>query len=100
MYEGVTEISEDKKQQLLEAYDLLEIFLKNKKYVAGNDLSIADFSIVTSINSIENLVPIDKTKYPRIISWLKQMEKLPYYDDANKNGLQMFKAMVAAKLSQ
>lgn len=100
MYEGEKEVPEEKKNQLLEAYDLVEKFLENHKYVAGDDLSIADFAIVTSISSFSTIVPFDKSKCPRITSWLKHMEKLPYYDEVNKPGLDMFKGMIASKLSQ
>lgn len=100
MFQGATEVSEVQTEQLLEAYDFIEQFLENEKYVAGNELSIADFSIATSLNSFSAFVPIDKSKYPRIATWMELMESLPYYDEANKIGLDMFKGMVAVKLSQ
>lgn len=96
---GGNEVPEENMVSLLEAYDLLEIFLENKEYVAGDDLSIADFCVATSINSFSNFVPVEESIYPRITAWMKLMEKLPYYDEANK-GLEIFKGMVAAKLSQ
>lgn len=100
VFQGATEIPENQREQLLEAYDLLEKFLESNKFVAGNDVSIADFGIVTSINSFSAFVPIDTTKYPKIVSWMDRMQKLPYYDDANREGMEMFRAMVASKFSQ
>lgn len=99
-FEGGTEVEEDKKVALLEAYDFIEKFLENMKYVAGSELSIADFSFVTSLNSFSVFVPIDKMKYPRITKWMKTMENLPYYDEANKIGMEMFRRMASSKLSQ
>lgn len=100
LFEGSNEVPEHLKKALTEGYDLLENFLKKSKYVAGDELSIADFSIVTTVNSFSAFVPLDESQYPHISSWMQTMEKLPYYDGANKEGMEMFRGMVAMKLSQ
>lgn len=72
----------------------------NKKYIGGDELSIADFSFVTSINSFSVFVPIDKEKYPGITAWMENIEKLPYYNEANKPGMELYRGMASSKLSK
>lgn len=60
-------------------------------------MTIADFSIVATVSSIDIIVPIDAKKYPKITAWLKKMQALPYYA-ANKNGLDKMRNQIAAAL--
>lgn len=85
-----TTINENDKQNLLEAYDVVEKYLEDSTWAAGDTLTIADFSLVTTMNSYTKLVPCDPSKCPKIHTWLKKMEKLPYYNEANSRGLQNF----------
>lgn len=47
-----TEAAEEDVQALERAFETLNIFLQDNDYVAGTDLTIADFSIITSVSSI------------------------------------------------
>lgn len=52
MHKGKTEFDPQAKEQLFEAITMLNDFLKGKKWVAGNDLTISDFSIVGTLSTI------------------------------------------------
>lgn len=49
---AIEEAAEEDVQALERAFETLNNFLQDNEYVAGNDLTIADFSIITSVSSI------------------------------------------------
>lgn len=83
-----------------QAYQSLETLLEGNTYVAGNQLTIADFSIVATVSSGNSaLVPVASNTYPKITAWLARMQALPYYNQANQVGVDMFKGMIRSKLA-
>ncbi|KAJ8929945.1 hypothetical protein NQ314_017310 [Rhamnusium bicolor] len=99
VFKGAKEISQEAIESIKEAYGFLESLLLNNKWVAGDELSIADFSIVTTFTSWNVLVPYEEAKYPKITAWVKQMEKLSYYNEVNATGFEMYKSLIQFKLS-
>nr|WCC58229.1 glutathione S-transferase [Pharsalia antennata] len=95
---GQKVIPKENSSAVEEAYGFLETFLKDSKYVAGDSLSIADFSIINTITNARELVPLDDTKYPNIAAWRKTLEPLPYYE-INTEGSTLFRAFVQNALS-
>ncbi|CAG9839370.1 unnamed protein product [Diabrotica balteata] len=78
-------------QALEEAYEIVEKFLGSNKYVAGNELTIADFSFWTTITNWNAVGLCTEDKYPKITAWLKRMSELPY-SKFNKDAEDAFKA--------
>lgn len=60
--------------------------------MAGNTLTIADFSIVAAVSTTNLLVPVDKNKYPNVAQWFSKMQELPSFE-AGRAGLQEAKEM-------
>mgnify|MGYP003348044489 CR=1 FL=1 len=87
-------IPTDISNNLQEAYDFLEEFLENQEWMAGNHLTIADLSLISTVTSADILVPIDYKKYQNIFAWVKRCQNLPYYKEANQVGLDNFKALI------
>jgi Predicted glutathione S-transferase len=52
VYEGQTTILEDKKKIALEALDFVEGLLKQTEWVAGDKMTVADFSLVATVTSL------------------------------------------------
>ncbi|KAF5279728.1 hypothetical protein FQA39_LY05418 [Lamprigera yunnana] len=90
IYRGSKTISQYLIEEVNESYEILNNFLKNSKWVAGDRLSIADFSLISTVTSIDVLIPIDLNKYTNIDSWLKRARSLPYYH-INQKGVDDFK---------
>lgn len=68
-------------------------------YVAGSSLSVADFSMVATVSSLNVFVPIASNRYPKITEWLNRMQSLPYYAEANQAGLDMFTNVMKSKMA-
>lgn len=55
-------------QDVNDGYDILEKYLQKNKFVAGNHLTVADVSIVTSISTLAAIVPVD-AKFAKVYAW-------------------------------
>lgn len=62
-----------------EIYRLLNTFLEKTEYIAGDNLTIADFSIIASVSCGELMVPVDQAKFPKLVEWENKLKKLPCY---------------------
>ncbi|XP_064543443.1 glutathione S-transferase D5-like [Drosophila montana] len=69
------------------------LFHKDQPYMAGDQLTIADFSLISSITSLVAYVDIDAVKYPKLKAWMCRMEELPVYAE-NAKGAGLFVASV------
>ncbi|XP_045467040.1 glutathione S-transferase 1-like [Harmonia axyridis] len=85
IYGASMDTSHDFYEKTIRIYDLVETFLVDS-WIAGNYLSIADFSLIASISTLNIIIPIDPLKYTRIVRWLHRSEKETFYD-ANRKGL-------------
>lgn len=78
---------------LQKGYEILDKILdQNKgKYAIGDNLTIADFSLVTTLTSWGVLLPYDGLA--NVQRYVENVQKLPCYD-ANREGLETFKQIV------
>ena len=97
LWGGKKSAPQDQVDEIIERYDFLEKFLASGPYVALGHLTIADFSLIATVTTIELIVPLDPKKYPKIAAWIKKIQALPYYA-ANKNGLDKVRNLLAAAL--
>ncbi|XP_050515917.1 glutathione S-transferase 1-1-like [Diabrotica virgifera virgifera] len=91
--------SEDIASEEIKALQFLEVFLKSSKYVAGDEMTIADFSIWATLTNSSNLVPIEETNFPRITEWMELMNQNPY-KEINEPGAATFKKLINAVLKK
>lgn len=96
-FRNETRIPQHQIDAIVDIYNLLETFLQNSKYIAGDQLTIADFSIVSSVTSLVAFVEIDSSKYKKLTAWIKRMESLPYYQEANGVGAKILIEMIKSK---
>lgn len=94
---GATVIEQSKIDAITEVYDLVEIFLSDNDYIAGTNLTIADFSFVTTMSSLKVFLEPDSSKYPKINAWMERLRQLPYYEEANGVGAAQLEALVKSK---
>lgn len=81
---------------IAEAYDFLEIFLKNNDFIAGNNVTIADICCIVNVTSM-TFCPLDPSKYPKTTAWVNKMQQLPFYAP-NKKGAYELSRMIQLHL--
>lgn len=93
------EFNKEDLESLYSGIDVLEVFLKDDPYVAGKNLTVADFSLISSVTTIQKFIgKFDAGRFPKLLAWIERMGKLPYFDEANTKPLEkMFQALQARK---
>ncbi|XP_044738177.1 glutathione S-transferase 1-like [Chrysoperla carnea] len=91
MLENAKTIPEKNKERVYEAYDFLEVFFdESSSWIAGKDLTVADLCIIPVVTTLKAFLPIDESKYPKILAWIEKCKGLPYYVEINKRGNDAF----------
>lgn len=80
------------------SWEIMEAFLEQRPFLAGERLTIADLCCAASVTSVTEMVPIDEKLYPKFVDWLRRMRQLPYFDEVNAEGVAMLQATLRAKL--
>lgn len=80
------------------AYQLLDKFLKNSTWLAGDDLTIADLCCVASISTLDYLLPISGVAFPQLYLFLERCTKLPYYNEINQAGVDNLGSRIQERL--
>lgn len=80
----------EKVKKLEEALGFLNGFLEGNKFAAGDDLTIADHSLVASISTID-AVGHDISAYPNVVRWFEDCKKsMSGYEECNGEGAKQF----------
>ncbi|XP_059048802.1 glutathione S-transferase 1-like [Achroia grisella] len=89
-------------EDVKEAYGILERYLQKSEYVAGNNITVADISIVATISTLDAMIPISD-EFPKTIEWLNKLKETEFYKKANEPGLAVisnaYKLMVKQRSS-
>lgn len=84
---------------VLEALDFLETYLVDD-YLVGNNITVADFSCVSSATSILGIFPIESSRCPKVLAWIDRLSKLPYYDEIITKNVNILSKMLLDKLAE
>uniref|UniRef100_A0A336L7V9 glutathione transferase n=1 Tax=Culicoides sonorensis TaxID=179676 RepID=A0A336L7V9_CULSO len=84
---GSKEVDPKEVDAVEEAVDYLNKILGESEFVAGNQVSIADLSIVASFSTINLVLTFLEEKYQNVSKWFKKMKQLPCYEKGNQEGL-------------
>lgn len=82
----------------MEAYQFLNAFLENNEWLAGDDVTLADISMLSTMSTVDIIIPVEEEKFPKLHDWLQRGKQLPYFEDSQSKGLDMAKAFVEEKL--
>lgn len=83
---------QDKIDYVFKGIDLLETALEGKRFLVEDQLSLADLSCVSTIETLKYMVKIKLESYPNINGWIKRLKSLPYYE-LNENCALLFEKM-------
>merc|ERR1712008_167944 len=93
----VKEITPVKLESIYEAIGWLEGFLEGQKWAVGNHITVADFSLITSIQTLE-LSKANVKKYKNICRWKENCQKeMKDYDEVCSEALQVVGKIITAK---
>ncbi|XP_013142368.1 PREDICTED: glutathione S-transferase 1, isoform D-like [Papilio polytes] len=86
--------NEEHLKQLQGSLNFFNTFLEGSKFAAGEELTLADLSLVATVSTID-LAGISIADYPNVVRWFELVKKTaPNYEEANGKGLKIFKAMI------
>jgi len=81
-----------------ERLGFLNTILGQRPYAAGDHLTIADFSIISSLTTIQ-AVKFSMAEYPNIEKWSARIKaEVPYYDQVTKAGIDALNGMFASTM--
>lgn len=86
----------DTEATMKDKLSILEAFLGRRPFAAGDQLTLADFSIAASL-SLPQTGNIDFSAYPNVVTWYDKIKQLPYFDEASKVGLDSLRCLFASK---
>ena len=62
--------------------DMDKLILDENRFVAGDDITIADFAMIASVTFVE-VIDYGLEDYPNICRWLQHCKRLPFFDECN-----------------
>nr|WET52671.1 glutathione S-transferase [Phaedon brassicae]WET52796.1 glutathione S-transferase [Phaedon brassicae] len=99
LFLGEDIIPDEHKGPLEEALGFLDVFLEGNNFVCGNNLTIADCSLVASVSSIA-AVGWDLSAYSNVVTWVARCAiAIPNYEESNQKGAEEFGKAVRSKLA-
>ncbi|KAJ6648953.1 Glutathione S-transferase 1-1 [Pseudolycoriella hygida] len=96
IFDGATAVRPADLEAVMESLRVINTFLENSKWIAGDNLTIADFSFVTSITSLVEC-GYDLSKQPNINRWYEQCKSLKGFDE-NLQGAKIIANVVKSKV--
>lgn len=79
-----------------EALGFLNTILEGQTYVAGDRLTVADISLLSSVSSF-TIFGLDFSKYPNIVRWYENGKKVTPGWEIVEKGLEQTSALLAAR---
>lgn len=86
----------EKLKKLEEAFDVLDTFLADSPYVAGEHLTIADIALIATVSTIE-ISDFDISRFAHVKSWFDRVKSIVPGWELNEAGLADFKKFVDTK---
>ncbi|XP_043643392.1 glutathione S-transferase 1-like [Drosophila teissieri] len=94
---GITEVPQEKLDAIHRGLKLLETFLGDSPYLAGDSLTLADLSTGPTVSALPAAVDIDPATYPKVTAWLERLNQLPHYKEINEAPAQSYVDFLRSK---
>lgn len=92
--------TEEQIEAVNEAYGFIEKYLERSPFLAADHITLADISAVSTISTINIMVPLDVNKFPKIAEWWENIKAKEWYQKANVPGLTQFEAIFKTVVGQ
>lgn len=102
LFGSAKQVDEQRLQAMERSCELLNIFLEGKEFVAGDQLTIADFAVSTTISTLQ-CFSFDIGRYDNIAGWYdrcKQVLDKFGFEEVHEPGTKMFTEMYRANLQE
>ncbi|EDW59917.1 glutathione S-transferase E14 isoform X1 [Drosophila virilis] len=80
-------------RKLCEAYDIMERYLDGQTYMAGDQLTLADISIVSTLSTVHLMFPVAAARWPQLQRWFATMQQLDAYE-VNRLGVEKLRDII------
>ncbi|XP_047035011.1 uncharacterized protein LOC124641048 [Helicoverpa zea] len=98
-YKGEKSFRSEHLEKITMGYEFAEKFLASSQWFAGDQITLADICCVSSISTMNEIIPIDKDLYPNLAGWLKRCGEQEFYKKGNEPGLEQFRDLKKLKLA-
>lgn len=89
----------EKEAAMLEKIVIVNTILGQHPYFGGDQISIADISLINSLTLLEAAFNFDYSPYPNIKKWMAKVKtEIPFYDQVTKPGLDQLKEFAKQKV--
>nr|AIH07587.1 glutathione S-transferase epsilon 12 [Spodoptera litura] len=96
---GEKSFRQENLDKIKKAYEFLENFLTSSSpWLAGDKVTLADICCVSTVSSMDVVLPIDADSYPNLASWKDLCSQQQFYVAGNIPGLEQFQELVKFKL--
>ncbi|XP_054159051.1 glutathione S-transferase 1-like [Oppia nitens] len=94
------DLDPEKGKKIREALQIMDQMLNNQPFLAGNEITLADLSVLASL-SLAEVFDYDLIgEYKNVKRWSDGLKRdLPYYDEINKEPIGMFRAHIKSKVT-
>nr|XP_026493542.1 glutathione S-transferase 1-like [Vanessa tameamea]XP_026493543.1 glutathione S-transferase 1-like [Vanessa tameamea]XP_026493545.1 glutathione S-transferase 1-like [Vanessa tameamea] len=82
----LTELSKSMVRNIEDGYRMLDAYLSDSMYLADDVMTLADLSVITTMSTLHGLLPIDSTKYPKLMNWFINMSEKEICKKINQPG--------------
>jgi len=101
MFRGATKLDEAAQKDFAASIEHLNTFLSQNKYVAGDQLTIADICLMANASTFEAGDAQIFDKYPKIKSWIETCKsELVDFAETNQGGAEIFGQMLQGALAK
>lgn len=98
---NLSNLDSEKEKKIKESLQILDESMAHHNYVAGDDITLADLSILASLSLAEVFDYDVTTGYQHIKTWSDRLKRdLPYYDEINAEPISLFKNYIKSKIQQ
>ncbi|XP_002130701.2 glutathione S-transferase 1-like [Ciona intestinalis] len=87
---GNTLIAHEKLDEWKKCIRLVETFLEDKKFLASDNVTLADFFGCAIFLFLEVGLDFDFSEYPKVKAWLARVKGLEYFSKTHDEGLKIF----------
>ncbi|CAG4959508.1 unnamed protein product [Colias eurytheme] len=98
LFFGATAYAQENLDKIKSSYEFSEAFL-TKKWIAGDQFTIADICCFASLSSSNEILPVDADKYPNLTAWLQRCSELEVCKKKNEAGAKQSGELVRSMLA-